>query len=305
MGILNVTPDSFSDGGRYDTVEAAVAHGLRLAAGRRRLRRRRGRVDAARRRPRRSRGGAPAGPAGRRRTRLARASRSASTRPGRGWPTAALEAGAVHGERRQRRPGRSRHGPRRRRRRRPLGAHAPAWRQPRHVRRGRRTTTWWPTCGGSCADGSTPRWRRAWRPSGSSSTRASASPSSPSTTSPCWPAWTASPNSASPSWSGPPASASSAPCSRRRTGAPAAGRRDDATLATSVLAARAGAWGVRVHDVAGSADAACASWPAWALAAPDPADPTHDASRRSVLSPARGGTLRRSARFRLTRRTDG
>ena len=32
-------------------------------------------------------------------------------------------------------------------------------------------------------------------------------------------------------------------------------RRDCATLATSVLAARAGAWGVRVHDVAGSADA--------------------------------------------------
>jgi dihydropteroate synthase len=33
------------------------------------------------------------------------------------------------------------------------------------------------------------------------------------------------------------------------------GRRDSATLATSVLAARAGAWGVRVHDVAASADA--------------------------------------------------
>ena len=32
-------------------------------------------------------------------------------------------------------------------------------------------------------------------------------------------------------------------------------QRDDATLATSVLAARAGAWGVRVHDVAGSVDA--------------------------------------------------
>ena len=31
MGILNVTPDSFSDGGRHDTVEAAVAHGLHLA----------------------------------------------------------------------------------------------------------------------------------------------------------------------------------------------------------------------------------------------------------------------------------
>lgn len=31
MGIVNVTPDSFSDGGRLLSVEAAVAHGLRLA----------------------------------------------------------------------------------------------------------------------------------------------------------------------------------------------------------------------------------------------------------------------------------
>ncbi|MEP7186013.1 MAG: dihydropteroate synthase [Rhodanobacter sp.] len=31
VGILNVTPDSFSDGGAYDNVEAAVAHGLRMA----------------------------------------------------------------------------------------------------------------------------------------------------------------------------------------------------------------------------------------------------------------------------------
>ena len=30
MGIVNVTPDSFSDGGRLVSVEAAVAHGLRL-----------------------------------------------------------------------------------------------------------------------------------------------------------------------------------------------------------------------------------------------------------------------------------
>ena len=27
MGVLNVTPDSFSDGGRHDDAEAAVAHG--------------------------------------------------------------------------------------------------------------------------------------------------------------------------------------------------------------------------------------------------------------------------------------
>jgi len=32
MGVLNVTPDSFSDGGRYLETEAAVAHGLRLVA---------------------------------------------------------------------------------------------------------------------------------------------------------------------------------------------------------------------------------------------------------------------------------
>jgi dihydropteroate synthase len=32
MGIVNVTPDSFSDGGRYFGAEAAIEHGLRLAA---------------------------------------------------------------------------------------------------------------------------------------------------------------------------------------------------------------------------------------------------------------------------------
>ncbi len=32
MGIVNVTPDSFSDGGAHDTTEAAIAHGLRLMA---------------------------------------------------------------------------------------------------------------------------------------------------------------------------------------------------------------------------------------------------------------------------------
>ncbi|GMA35166.1 dihydropteroate synthase [Demequina litorisediminis] len=32
MGILNVTPDSFSDGGRWNTADAAIAQGVRLAA---------------------------------------------------------------------------------------------------------------------------------------------------------------------------------------------------------------------------------------------------------------------------------
>lgn len=32
MGVVNVTPDSFSDGGRYSEPEAAIAHGLELVA---------------------------------------------------------------------------------------------------------------------------------------------------------------------------------------------------------------------------------------------------------------------------------
>lgn len=32
MGVLNVTPDSFSDGGRYDSVDAAVEHALEMLA---------------------------------------------------------------------------------------------------------------------------------------------------------------------------------------------------------------------------------------------------------------------------------
>src|SRR3954452_21593058 len=32
MGVVNVTPDSFSDGGAFATTEEAVSHGLRLLA---------------------------------------------------------------------------------------------------------------------------------------------------------------------------------------------------------------------------------------------------------------------------------
>jgi len=32
MGVVNVTPDSFSDGGRWATRETAAAHGLHLAS---------------------------------------------------------------------------------------------------------------------------------------------------------------------------------------------------------------------------------------------------------------------------------
>ena len=36
MGIVNVTPDSFSDGGQHASAQAAIDHGLQLADGRRR-----------------------------------------------------------------------------------------------------------------------------------------------------------------------------------------------------------------------------------------------------------------------------
>jgi len=32
MGVVNVTPDSFSDGGRFASADAAVEQGLRMAA---------------------------------------------------------------------------------------------------------------------------------------------------------------------------------------------------------------------------------------------------------------------------------
>jgi dihydropteroate synthase len=32
IGILNVTPDSFADGGKHDTYESAVARGLEMIA---------------------------------------------------------------------------------------------------------------------------------------------------------------------------------------------------------------------------------------------------------------------------------
>ncbi|HJA34030.1 MAG TPA: dihydropteroate synthase, partial [Candidatus Mediterraneibacter merdigallinarum] len=31
MGILNVTPDSFSDGGKYNRIDAALAHARQMA----------------------------------------------------------------------------------------------------------------------------------------------------------------------------------------------------------------------------------------------------------------------------------
>ena len=66
MGVLNVTPDSFSDGGLYDTFEAAVARGLEMMAEGADVDRRGRGVVAARGRARARRGRAGPGGAGRR-----------------------------------------------------------------------------------------------------------------------------------------------------------------------------------------------------------------------------------------------
>nr|WP_284291350.1 dihydropteroate synthase [Angustibacter aerolatus] len=255
MGVVNVTPDSFSDGGRWFEPAAGTAHGREPAGPGRRPARRRRRVDAARCRPPPLEEEPAPGAAGR-------------ARPGgRGRP-----GQHRHHARRGRRAGPPRRGGagqrRERRARRPgdgaaRGPHRRAVRgdalaravrphgRPRHLRRRghrRPRRAWAPGCGRSRTPGSTcPAW---------SSTRGWASPSAPSTTGRCWPGSTSLAVLHRPLLVGP---------SRKRflgsllagpDGAPRPPQeRDDATAATSVLVALAGAWCVRVHDVPATADA--------------------------------------------------
>ena len=131
MGVVNVTPDSFSDGGDFLDADAAIAP--RPGAGRRgrRPRRRRRRVHPARRAAgRRGRGAAP-GAAGRRgagRRRRAGQHRHHARQVGRGGASRP----ARPRQRRQRRAGRPGHAARRGRRRRAVRRHALARAQRRH-----------------------------------------------------------------------------------------------------------------------------------------------------------------------------
>ena len=256
MGVLNVTPDSFSDGGRYADLDAAVAHGLQMRADGADL------VDVGGEstRPGRRRGSTPA-------TETARVVPVIRELAAAGVPVsvdttraavaaAALEAGAsvvndvsggladpdmaevvADGGL-------------------PLGAHALARALPadagagRVPRRGQGGPRRAAPAGGRRARG------RGRRRTASSSTRAWASPSGPSTTGVSRPTSTRSSRWASPCWSGRAASPTSARCSPTPTAR--RGRcegREAATIATSVLAVLAGAWGVRVHDVLGTVDA--------------------------------------------------
>ena len=120
-----------------------------------------------------------------------------------------------------------------------------------------RTTTSSPTCAGSCAGASTRRWRRAWRPSGIVVDPGLGFAKQPGARS--GPAGRPGPHHRARL----PRPGRRLPQALPRRPARGAGRTAPATRRArqrhprdvSVLAARAGAWGVRVHDVAGSADA--------------------------------------------------
>ena len=103
MGVVNVTPDSFSDGGRYLAADAAVAHGLQLDAGRRRRPRRRRRGDEPEGRADRRRGRARSGDSRHRGLVAAGANVSVDTTKAE-VAAAAIAAGARLGQRRLGRP---------------------------------------------------------------------------------------------------------------------------------------------------------------------------------------------------------
>ena len=96
MGIVNVTPDSFSDGGRFLDPDAAVEHGLAAGGGGRRDPRRRRRVDPPRRRARaRSPTSCDARRPGGRAARRRPATASRSTRPSARSPRRRSRPGAT------------------------------------------------------------------------------------------------------------------------------------------------------------------------------------------------------------------
>ena len=258
MGVVNVTPDSFSDGGRWATTDAAIAHGRDLLAD-----------------------GADILDIG------GESTRPGATRPlveeelGRVVPVIralaadgavvsvdtmraevaaeALAAGRHDRQRRLRRPGRPADPRRGRATGRDVRLHALARPQRpddrlRGVRRSRRR----PRRGARRAGRAGRRGpgRRRTATSGSCSTRAWASPRSPRTTGPCWPGSRCSRRWASGCWSGPAASRSSARLLADADGEPRpVDDREDATTALTVLLAQQRVWGLRVHDVRASHDA--------------------------------------------------
>ncbi len=150
MGVVNVTPDSFSDGGEFFDAAAAMAQGCRLTAEGADL------VDVGGESTRPGRGPGPRGGgacAGSSRSCASsppRGSSSPSTRPGRRSrrPPSGPARSRERRQRRTRRPGDGAAGGLRARTVRP---HALAGSERGHADAGRSTTTWSPTCATSCS----------------------------------------------------------------------------------------------------------------------------------------------------------
>ena len=260
MGVVNVTPDSFSDGGRWATTDAAIAHGRDLLADGRRHPRHRRRVDPARRHPAAGRGGAgpgrpgDPGPGRRRRRRLGRhhalrggrrrrwppAPRSSTTSPA-GWPTLGSSTWwprrdatyvcmhwRAHSDRMQRLRGV----------RRPGGVVAAVRDE---------------LCERVDAARAAGIARRADRPRPGAGLRQEGRAQLGA----CWPASPVLAVAGLPRcWSAPAASRSSASLLADPDGAPRpVDEREAATTALTVLLAQQRVWGIRVHDVRASRDA--------------------------------------------------
>ena len=298
MGVVNVTPDSFSDGGRWATPDAAIAHGRDLLAD-----------------------GADILDIG-----------GESTRPGATRPLVEEELGRVVPVIRalspRRRDGLGRHDARRRWPQQAVAAgativndvsggladprildvvadsgatyvcmhwraHSDRMQRPRGVRRsGRRARR---RCATSCPSGSTRRGRPASPTSGSCSTpgwvrqdgraQLGAARRAPGPAVARLPA----------AGRAPAASRSSAPCSPDADGEPRpVDDREDATTALTVLLAQQRVWGLRVHDVRASRDAlrTLARW-----------EEGDDDDRRAVRAP--GSSASPTTASSSTRRRDG
>ena len=203
MGVVNVTPDSFSDGGVYEDHDAAIAHGLQLIAdgadvidvGGESTRPGAAPVEA----PEELRRVLPVVTALSPHVRISIDTRNAST------AHAAISAGAsiVNDVSASLLDGGRRTGRR-------AGSRCTCRAIPGRCSSTRRTTTSSPMCGPSSSNGPRPRWPPAWTRSGS--ILASGSARRRRTTSPSWPGSTPSSPLASRSASGCPARRSSAGC---------------------------------------------------------------------------------------------
>ena len=254
MGVVNVTPDSFSDGGLWLDADTAVQHGLDLVAPGRRHRRRRRRVHPARRDPHRRRGGAAPRHPGRHRPGRCRAPRCRSTRCGPRSPSGRRRRRRAH-QRRLRRAGRRPDDAGRRRRRACRSSSCTGAATPTACRTSRTTTTSSRTSSTSSAHRSRRALSAGVRPEqvvidpglGFSKTGEQN--------------WTVLAHLDAftalgyPCWSRPAASGSSASCWPMRPASCAHRPARGGHAAISTLAAQAGAWCVRVHEPAATADA--------------------------------------------------